>query len=106
MLGSGKTLAQIAQSRGKSVSGLKQAMVAAVKARLDKAVAAKMMTSAQEQKFLGNVSSLIDRKISRAGYGPRLRLFRGRGGPDRRFPGPAVPPAYAIPAGPPPGVPY
>jgi hypothetical protein len=105
MLGSGKTLAQIAQSRGKSVSGLRQAMVAAVKARLDKAVAAKMITSAQEQKILGNVPSMIDRKLSRPGYGPRFREFRGKGGPDRRFPGLAAPPAFAIPAGPPPGTP-
>lgn len=106
-LAAGKSLAQIAQARGKSVSGLKQAMAAALKARLDKAVAAKILTSAQEQQILKHISALVDRKVSRAGYGPRFRFFRGRAGSLHSVPGgppaglvPGVPPAGVIPGGP------
>jgi hypothetical protein len=72
-LTSGKSLAQIASAHGKSVSGLKVAMAAAIRARLDKAVAAKLLTSAQEQKILGSLSSILDTEINRngIGFGPR-----------------------------------
>ncbi len=108
----GKSLAQVAQAQHKSVSGLEKAMEATVKARLDKAVKAKIITSAQEQKVLSRIPALINRKVNRAGYGPRFffRSFHGRGGAVR--PGLAVPPAGApgtppagpasLPAGPPP----
>jgi hypothetical protein len=65
-LGGGKSLAQIAKARGKSTSGLEQALTAAVKARLDKAVANKRITSAQEQKLLSRLSSRIADLINRA----------------------------------------
>ena len=39
-LGSGKTLAQIAATRGKTVAGLENAILADVQAHLDRAVAA------------------------------------------------------------------
>jgi len=79
-LRSGKTLAQIASSRRKSVSGLQQAMIASVKARLDQAVADKRITSAQEQQLLGRLSSAIGAEIN--GTGPER--FHGHPG---RLPG-------------------
>jgi AraC-like DNA-binding protein len=59
----GKTLAQIARSRGKSTEGLKQAMLAPIKSRLDRAVAGKRITSAQEQHILSMLSSRISDRI-------------------------------------------
>ncbi len=46
-LRSGKTLAAIAKAKGKSVSGLEQAMLAAAKKQLDSAVKAKRLTAAR-----------------------------------------------------------
>jgi AraC-like DNA-binding protein len=119
-LASGKSLAQIANARGKSVSGLKSAMTAAVKARLDKAVTAKLLTSAQEQKLLSDLSSVLDAQINNKGFAPRFGMkgFRrgfGPGGP-RLFPGlgpkgalpapPGLGPKGALPAPPAPGLIY
>jgi hypothetical protein len=71
-LNSGKSLAQIAMAQGKSASGLKAAMIASIKARLDRAAAAKMLTSAQEQQILTATSAkigyLINRPIPRFGF--------------------------------------
>jgi hypothetical protein len=77
-LRSGSSLAQVAKSRGKSVSGLQSAITAAVKARLDKAVAAKWLTSAQEQKILGRLSARLGEVIDRGRSGPRFG-FRAPG---------------------------
>lgn len=63
-LGSGKTLAQIATSRGKSVSGLKSAMLAAQKSKLDQAVANKELTSAEEQQIISRTSTRLDDLIN------------------------------------------
>ena len=63
-LRSGKTLAQIASADGKTSSGLESAMTATIKARLDKAVASRMITSAQEQKLLSHVSSVLTAIVS------------------------------------------
>jgi len=60
----GKTLAQIATAHGKTVDGLKAAMLAAVKAKLDTAVGAGKATSAQEQTKLDRASKLIDRIVN------------------------------------------
>ena len=105
-LQAGKSLAQVASSQGKSVSGLKAAMTAAIKARLDKAVAAKMLSSAQEQQILSGVSSRLDAEINGKGFGPHHGL--GRIGPHgffghtrggmRAFPSYPVPPNGAPPA--------
>ena len=108
-LSSGKSLAQIASSRGKSVSGLKDAMSAAVKARLEEAVAAKMLTSAQEQKILSTLPSMLDAQIRGRGFEPRLRQegFRRGFGPGgmRLHPSPEPPgaPGELVPGPPPPG---
>ncbi len=77
---SGKSLAQIAKAQGKSTSGLEQAMTAALKQRLDKAVANKRITASQEQKLLSRLSSRIGDLINRTPpKGARRR------GPTRRI---------------------
>ena len=68
-LRSGKSLAQIATAQGKTASGLESAMTAAVKTRLDKAVAAKTITSAQEQQFLSRLSAMLNAIVNRTGSG-------------------------------------
>ncbi len=78
-LSSGKSLAQVAKSRGKSVSGLEQALLNDIKTRLDRAVAAKMISKAQEQRILSRASARLSEKINRAGFGPRFH--GGPGGP-------------------------
>ncbi len=76
-LRSGKSLAQIATAQGKTASGLQDAISATVKSRLDHAVAAKRLTSAQEQKLLSRVSAALSAIIHRSfptppRYGPRF----------------------------------
>jgi AraC-like DNA-binding protein len=107
-LAAGKSLAQIASARGKSVSGLKAAMTAAVKARLDKTAAAKMLTSAQEQQILSRLSSVLDAQINDKGFAPRFRQqgFRRGFGPGGMRVYPGVAPQGALPAPPPPGLIY
>jgi hypothetical protein len=68
-LRSGKTLAQIAATQGKTTGGLESAMTATIKARLDKAVASKMITSAQERKLLSHLSSMLSAIVSRPALG-------------------------------------
>jgi hypothetical protein len=82
-LHSGKSLAQIATSQGKSVSGLEQAMTAAIKSKLDQAVSSKRISAAQEQKLLSHVSAMIDQLVNHVGLGGPTRFnghFRGPGG--------------------------
>jgi AraC-like DNA-binding protein len=87
-LSSGKSLADIANAQHKSVSGLEQAMTSAVKTRLDKLVADKMITAAQEQKLLSRLSNRIADAVNTKGL-PLRKAFR----PGFRFPkGGAVPP--------------
>lgn len=64
-LKAGKTLAQIATAQGKTVAGLEQAITAAVKARLDKAVAAGRITSTQEQQTLNRLAGHLDTLVNR-----------------------------------------
>jgi hypothetical protein len=64
-LRSGKTLAAIAKAKGKSASGLEQAMLAASKKQLDSAVKAKRLTAAQESTFLKALSSRIDTLVTK-----------------------------------------
>ena len=103
-LRSGKTLAQIAKAQGKSTSGLEQAITASVKARLDKAVANKRITSAQEQKLLKALSTGIDAMVNNTlPKGPR---FGGPGpGYQRAFKGRFPRPGSFTPAAPAPGAP-
>jgi uncharacterized coiled-coil protein SlyX len=65
-LRAGKSLAQIATEHGKTVGGLKSAILSAVKARLDQAVATKRLTAAQEQALLDRLSAHLDQLVNRA----------------------------------------
>jgi hypothetical protein len=90
-LAAGKSLAQIATAHGKSVSGLEAAMTAAIKAKLDKAVAAKLLTNAQEQRILKTLSGRVDAQVTAQGLGKgqwKLRRFFGPppGGPGKLNP--------------------
>ena len=96
-LESGKTLAQIAKAEGKSVDGLKQAMLADAKSQLDAAVKAGRLSKADEQRILKGFEARVDELVN-----GRLRMrfrehrgfgFRGgfdRGGPPAAFPDPAA----------------
>jgi hypothetical protein len=64
-LRSGKTLAQIAKAKGKSVSGLEQAMLAPAKSKLDSAVTAGHLTKAQESRIVKMLSAGIDRLVTK-----------------------------------------
>jgi len=66
-LQSGKSLAQIATAHGKTVAGLKTAILDAAKARLDKAVTAGTLTATQEQSLLDRLSAHIDQLVNRTG---------------------------------------
>ncbi len=87
-LSSGQSLADVAKAQSKDVSGLEQAIVAAEKADLDKAVADKKITQTQADKVLSGLKSRVDDLVNAKG-GARGAPFRGRmrGGP-RFFFGP------------------
>ena len=72
----GKSLAQIATDNGKSVTGLQQALVAAFKTNLDKAVAAGRLTSAQATQVLTSFQAQVQTLVQRTATGP----MSGRGG--------------------------
>ena len=55
-----KTLAQVAAAQGKSVAGLKQALLADAKSHLEQAVKDGEITAAQEQQMLSDLSSHLD----------------------------------------------
>jgi hypothetical protein len=65
-LRSGQTLAQVAQARGKPLDGLEAALVAALETRLDAAVAAGKLTSAQESKRLAAAPKRVHVFVTRA----------------------------------------
>ncbi len=103
-LSAGKSLSQVAAARGKSVAGLEDAIEAASRSRLDKLVAAKMITSAQEQQLLARLSAMLDSQVNRPGPLPLPRFGMRRFGPG----GPIAPNApaglgapSAVPAPPP-----
>jgi hypothetical protein len=56
----GKTLAQVATAQGKSVAGLKAAILAGARTELDQAVAAGKLTAAQEQQMLSMLEEHLD----------------------------------------------
>jgi hypothetical protein len=80
-LTSGKSLADVAKAEDKSVDGLKQALVAEAKKRLDEAVEDGMLTEAQAKEKLDAIESKIDEIVN--GNLPDLgeRHFRWRGDP-------------------------
>jgi hypothetical protein len=86
----GKSLAQLARDRGKSVDGLVDALVADAKQKLDAAVAAGRITKAEETDFLNGLKARITDLVNssppaaghaflhpRSGFGFHLRHFEG-----------------------------
>jgi len=79
-LSSGQSLADIAKAQDKSVDGLKKAMVADAKERLDQAVENGMLTEAQAKEALSEIEKRIDDLVKgKLRFGERD--FRWRGGP-------------------------
>jgi len=81
-LSDGSTLADIAKEKGKSVAGLKAALVAAAKADIAQAVKDGKLTEAQQTEILAGLSDRIDSVINgeigpRNGHGPRGSGFEG-----------------------------
>jgi polyhydroxyalkanoate synthesis regulator phasin len=64
---SGKSLAQIATTQGKSAEGLKAAIVAEAKSKLDDAVSAGKITAAQAKTMLAELTSHVDDLVTRTG---------------------------------------
>lgn len=92
-LQSGKSLAQIAKAQGKTTTGLEQAITSALKTRLDKAVANKRITAAEEQKLLKGLTAHINDMVNNTPpklAGPRARGPMGLGGGLLRGPATAV----------------
>lgn len=99
-LNTGKTLAQVAKSRDKSVDGLISALYDSAKNKLDAGVAAGRLTKAQEEsiladlksrlsEFVNNAQLRIDRDGPRGGLGPRGFRFHGPP-PSAAFGDPAI----------------
>jgi hypothetical protein len=78
----GKSLADIAAAHGKSVDGLKQAMLDAVKADLDRQVASGDLTSDQEQAIMSKLRVGIDDFVDgKGGLSVRVVAKGGEPGP-------------------------
>src|SRR5919205_2485364 len=85
-LESGKSLAQVAKDRGKSVDGLIQALVDSATKRLDAAVAAGRLTKAQEQQILSGLEDRITAFVNGMRHREhRFRFDRGFAGPPPGF---------------------
>ncbi len=80
----GKSLGEIATAKGKSVSGLKTAMLAKVKARLDKAVADDKLTDERRDALLERYGKLADRLIAKTLQAEALLRRAPRAGADTR----------------------
>ena len=85
-LNDGSTLADIAKEKGKSVDGLKAALVAAAKADLAQAVKDGRLTEAQQTEILADLSDRIDGLVNgelrlHTGHGPRGFGFEGAPAP-------------------------
>jgi hypothetical protein len=65
-LRSGKSLAQVAAARNRSVDGLKQALLAALKQKVDAAVAAGRLDAARARKLLERAPAHIERLVNRS----------------------------------------
>jgi hypothetical protein len=83
-LSSGQSLADVAKAQGKSVDGLKKAMVADAKERLDKAVENGMLTNAQAKEALSEIEARIDGLVNGNLRFRERHDFRWRGGPPDR----------------------
>jgi predicted XRE-type DNA-binding protein len=82
-LNDGQSLADVAKAQNKDVSGLEDAIVAAEKAQLDKAVADKKLTQSQADDILSNLKSRVDDLVN--GKQPDRPRFGGKRGAGPRF---------------------
>jgi len=78
-LRSGQSLAAVAKAQGKSVDGLKTAMLDEAKTRLDKAVADGKLTRARADEIYENLESRIDDIVNRTGPPMGRHGFGGPG---------------------------
>jgi len=92
-LQTGRTLAQIASAQGKSVDGLRQALVDAARTQLDRAVADRRITSDQRDQILRDIQQHVADLVNGRAPGP----LGGRDWHHDRGMGPGGP------GGPPPG---
>lgn len=83
----GKSLADVAQAEGKSVSALRAALVASVKQELDEAVAADRLTDAQRDDALARFEEHVEELVQREGFGPRGGRGHGPAGFGHHAPG-------------------
>jgi ribosomal protein S20 len=90
-----QTLAEIAKDKGKSVSGLVAALVAAEEKKIDEAVADGRITKGQatelKSRLADKMQALVDGELHGPGGGPHFRLWPGSGfprGPPGAFGGP------------------
>jgi len=79
-LRSGKSLAQVATAKGKSVDGLKAALVAAIKTRVDAAKAAGKLNAARADRLLQRAPQLVERLVDAKPRARALRVKGARGG--------------------------
>jgi len=87
-LQSGQSLADVARANGKSVEGLKQALIADEKKELDQAVEDGRLTDTQRDELLSRVESQVDEMINRTGPPDGAPPFGPPFG--QRFDGPRV----------------
>jgi hypothetical protein len=69
-LASGRSLAQVARARGKSVDGLEEALKRATRERLDRAVARGRLTKAEERDILRQLDERLDFLVRLSGPRP------------------------------------
>ena len=93
----GKSLAEIAKAKGKSVDGLVDALTADAKKRLEDAVAAGRITKADADKALAEMKQRVTQRVNGVRGPDGLRGFR-HGGPDFSGPPPVDPPPIGPPA--------
>jgi DNA-binding CsgD family transcriptional regulator len=77
----GKSLAEVATAQGKSVEGLKQALLDAAKSGLDQAVADGHLTADEAQAILSKLRVAVDDLVNGKG-GIRVRIEAKGAGPD------------------------
>ena len=97
-LEAGKTLAEIAKAQGKTVAGLKEALKANTKAKLDAAVKDGRITQAQADEMLSRFDEHLDDMIAGKLGGKKLYGHHGGSGWGGPPPGATAPAAFA-PAG-------
>jgi hypothetical protein len=78
-LQSGKSLAEIAEEQGKSLDGLKDALVAEAQTRLDEAVADEKLTREHADRILERLREGIDDLVNASGENRFRFHFRGHG---------------------------